>query len=124
MPDLKTLSADELKERAKAVFEKYKKAKKVAVTSDGECFIIDETDQSANNHAKRNVYKKELDISVFKREEIMAVTPQKKTVEELIAEIEAAQTVEELKSIVGDDEDSQAVIEACNAKYETLNAPK
>jgi hypothetical protein len=125
--ELKTYTPDELKERAKAVFEKYPKAQKVSATSDGECFIVDESDHHAKNHSVKNRYGKELKISTFTRDEIEGGAEQGKTAKELIEVIKIAETVEAVQAIIDEETAGAArksVLEAGAKRIETLNAPK
>ncbi len=67
---MKTKNENERKAIAADIFERYPKAKKVAVTSDGMAFITDENEIAVKNHSKNNRYGKELSISHFKRDEM------------------------------------------------------
>lgn len=119
---MKPLSKDKLQEVAKEVFNLYPKAQKVAVTSDGQAFIIDDGgDAAAKNHAAHNIYGKELEINTFMREseDDEPETPKRKTAVELIAEIEAAESVDAVTAILGDDKRA-TVVAAAQKKIETL----
>lgn len=126
MAKLETYTPDELKERAKVVFENYPKAQKIAATTDGECFIVDESDMHVKNHARKNIYGKELDIKFFTRDEVVG-GESVKTAKELIAAIKGAETVEAVQTII-DEENAGAkrrsVLEAGEKRIETLNTPK
>lgn len=50
------------------VFNRYPKAQKVSVTSDGQAFITDLGENAAKNHATKNRYGKELQVFSFTRE--------------------------------------------------------
>jgi len=125
--ELKTYTPDELKERAKVVFEKYPKAQKISATSDGECFITDDGDHHVKNYSVKNCYGKELKISTFTRDEIEAESGSVKTAKELIEVIKAAEIIEAVQAIIDEETAGAArksVLEAGAKRIETLNAPK
>ena len=122
---LNVLSKDEQKSVASDIFKMYPKAHKVVVASDGQAFITDEGDSAAKNHAKNNRYKKELELTPFTRDGLEAKTvilAQKKAVE-VIAEIEAATTADQISELATGDT-RPTVIAAASKKIETLNASK
>lgn len=121
---MKQIGKDKMKEVAQSVFEQYPEAKKVAVTSDGQAFIADNGDAAARNHAQNNIYGKELSVATFLRDEVVQKKKQtpkvdKKTAAELIAEIEKAETVEEVNAVLGDDK-RKTVVEAAEKRIEEL----
>jgi hypothetical protein len=67
---MKTLDSEGKKAVAKDIFDRYPNSKKVAVTSDGEAFVVDESDLHARHHAKHNRHNKELSIETFTRDDI------------------------------------------------------
>lgn len=124
---MKTLSKEEKKAVAADIFKRYNKAQKVAVTSDGMAFIVDENDIAVKNHSKNNRYKKELEYSTFTRESVEQTTKpadkSKKTVKELVADIEAATevaAVEALLAAENEGEKRKGVIEAAEKKIKEL----
>jgi len=128
---MKTYSKDEQKAIAADVFKRYNKAKKVAVTSDGTAFIVDESENAVKNHAKKNIHKKELAIAYFYRDETVSdvetVKSEKSanTAEALIAAIaqaESAEAVEAIKTAETSGKNRKSVIEAADAKLTELNA--
>lgn len=122
---MKTYTFEEQKQVAKDIFSRYPKAQKVAVTSDGTAFITDEGDSSVKNHAVNNVYKKELKITPFTREELEGSKGQKPSkVEDLIALIQAATTAEEVEAIRTEEaagKNRKTVIDAATEKLHSLN---
>lgn len=66
---MKTYTADQLKKIAADVFRLNPKALRVACTSDGMAFIVDDGEASVRNHARTNRYKEALKIAYFNREE-------------------------------------------------------
>lgn len=102
---MKTKSLAEQKGIARDIFKLHPKANKLAITSDGTGFIVDNSDNAAKNHAKNNSYDKELKIEYFTRDEIMQEDAPKadggkpKTADELIADINAADTAEAIEAI-------------------------
>ena len=124
---MKTYNSEEQKAVAADIFGRYPKANKVAVTSDGTGFIVDEGENAVKNHAKNNTYKKELSIAYFTRDEIDAVTPAKgaSTAEALIAAISQAESAEAVEAIKASEEAGKkraSVINAAVAKLTELNA--
>ncbi len=103
---MKQIGKEKMQEIAKEVFERFPKAKKVAVVSDGQAFIIDDGDAAAKNHANNNIYGKELSLGTFLRDDVMTKESKKheKTAGELVDEIEKATTIEAVKDILGDSE--------------------
>lgn len=124
---LKVLSKDDQKAVAIDIFSRYPKANKVAVASDGQAFITDDSEAAAKNHAKSNGYGKELKLETFTRDELAlkssADGDQRKTAKDVIALIEAATTVDEVNAIAEGDERA-TVVAAAKKMIETLNAPK
>ena len=118
--ELKVLSKDEQIAIAKDILKRYPKAQKVIVASDGQAFIADESDNAAKNHARNNAYGKELKLETFTRDELEAKVELKKA-KEVIALIEAAETVEAVEALVAGDERS-TVKEAAAKRIETLKA--
>lgn len=124
---MKTLSKEERKAVAADIFKRYNKAEKVAVTSDGMAFIVDDSDNAVKNHAKNNRYKKELEYNTFTRESIEQTAKPadkgKKTVKELVADIEAATevaAVEALLAAENEGEKRKGVIEAADKRIKEL----
>lgn len=100
---MKTKSKQELNVIAGQVFTRYKTAKKVACTSDGMAFIVDESENAVKNHAKNNRFKKELTITYFTRDEVEgdeSTGNANKTADELIKDIEQAETVDAVDAIL------------------------
>lgn len=128
---MKTYSKEELKTKAKYVFDKYPKVNKVAVTSDGNAFIADESDTHAKNHSKRNRYGKELKIEYFTRDDFENKTANTKstgkTAEVLIAEINASETVEAVEAIVNLEKEGKSrktVLDAATNRIKELSESK
>jgi len=121
--ELKILNKDEQKEVAKDIFSKYPKANKVIVATDGQGFIVDESDAAAKNHSKVNVYGKELKLEIFMRDDFSEKAGVQKTAPEVIALIEAAETAEAVNELAAGDA-RKTVIAAAAKKLETLNATK
>lgn len=108
----KTYSESELKEnQVKDAFKQYPDAKKVFATTDGNVFL---EENRANLHAgaKGTVFTFE------KVESAEQETTKKLTAAEIIAGIEACETLEALKAFEGDER--KTVIEAYNKKSEAL----
>ncbi len=128
MRTLKTKNKEELTAIAKEVFKRYPKAENVAVTSDGTAFITDNGLAAAKNHSVKNVYGKKLTITEFNRDELVGskAKTDTKTAKELIAEINAeAATVDSVAAIIAAEkagENRKTVLEAGNAKLESLKA--
>lgn len=122
---MKTYNLEEQKGIAKDIFSRYPNAKKVAVTSDGTAFITDEGELAAKNHAVNNVYKKELKISSFTREDLEEPKGQKSSkAEDLITFIQSATTAEEVEAIKNEEaagKNRKTVIDAATDKLNTLN---
>jgi hypothetical protein len=122
--ELKILSKDEQKEVAKDILKRYPKAHKVIVASDGQAFIADESEAAAKNHSKVNSYGKELKLETFTRDDFEAKaegSKEKKTAEEVILLIEAAETAEAVNELAAGDA-RKTVIAAAAKKLETLKA--
>lgn len=120
---MKTYNSEELKAIAKDIFSRYPNAQKVAVTSDGMAFITDEGENAVKNHAVNNVYKKELKITSFTREEFEDSKGQNPSkAEDLIALIQAATTAEEVEAIRIEEAAGKNRITVINAATEKLNS--
>lgn len=125
--ELIVLSKEDQITVAKDVLKLYPKANKLIVASDGQCFIADESDNAAKNHARNNVYGKELNLTTFTRDELEAKQPEakqpeaQKTAKEVIALIEAAVTVEAVELLVAGDE-RKTVKDAAVKRIETIKA--
>lgn len=124
---LKIKDKEELSVIAKSIFDRYRSAKNVAVTSDGTAFITDENDLAVKNYSANNRYGKKLAITEFTRDDFASKESKgsgdKKTAKELIAEIEAAATVEAVAVIVEAEkagEKRKTVLEAADAKLKSL----
>jgi len=122
---LNVLGKDEQKAIALDIFKNYPKAQKVSVASDGQAFITDEGDGAAKNHAKNNRYKKELELTPFTRDglELKASATTSRKAVEVIADIEAAITADQVTELATGDT-RPTVIAAASKKIETLNASK
>lgn len=120
--ELKVIGKDDQIVVAKDILKRYPKANKVIVASDGQAFIADESDNSAKNHARNNVYGKELKLETFTRDELEAKVDIKKA-KEVIALVEAAETVEVDEALVAGDERA-TVKDAAVKRIETLKAAK
>ena len=121
--ELKTLSKDEQISVAKDILKGYPKVQKVIVASDGQAFIADESDAAAKNHAKVNAYGKELKLETFTRDEFESNKVELKKAKEVIALVEAAETVEVVEALVAGDERA-TVKDAAVKRIETLKAAK
>jgi len=122
--ELKVLSKDEQKEVAKDILNRYSDAHKVIVASDGQAFISDQSDAAAKNHSKVNSYGKELKLETFTRDDFESKaegSKEKKTADEVIALIEAAETAEAVNELAAGDA-RKTVIAAAAKKLETLKA--
>lgn len=127
---MKTKNKEELREIAKGIFTRYPKAQKVACTSDGMAFIVDEGEHAVKNHARKNRYSKELSIHTFLRDEVVAAKPKNsgsesgdKYANDLIAEIEAAKDAEAVNVILEAENKGKkrtTVIEVAEAKLKSL----
>ncbi|NCB67438.1 MAG: hypothetical protein EOM47_01145 [Bacteroidia bacterium] len=118
--ELKVLSKDEQIAVAKDILKRYPKANKVIVAADGQAFIADESENAAKNHARNNAYGKELKLETFTRDELEAKVELKKA-KEVIALVEAAETVEAVEALVAGDERA-TVKDAVVKRIETLKA--
>ncbi len=121
---MKQIGKEKMQTVAKEVFEHYPKCNKVAVTSDGQAFIVDHGDAAAKNHAQNNIHGKELSVVTFLRDDVMqANADQQNTVGtkavDLIAEIEKADTIEAVQAILGDDT-RKTVVAAAEARIDAL----
>ena len=124
---MKTLSQEELKTKAADVFKHYRKAQKVAVTSDGMVFITDNSENAVVNHSKRNRYGRELKIVHFTRDDIEGSGAPEKTAKELIAEIETATdrlVVVEIYEAEKNGKARKSVLEAAEKRFKELKADK
>ena len=105
------------------IFEKYPKAQKVLVASDGQAFITDEGEGAAKNHAKNNRYGKVLDLILFTREGILQLINDSKSVEgtDTSKEVEDTDTSNKV-----DDADTSKKVEDTDAskKIEPSNTTK
>ena len=129
---MKTLSKAECEKIANEVFEGYPRVNKVIVTSDGQAFISDTSDMAAKNHANNNRYKKELALYTFLRPDKDVSTALAKgagsdkptPADELLLQIEKAQTTEEVEAILnaeqGIKKPRKSVVDAATKKLETL----
>ncbi|WP_010664929.1 hypothetical protein [Marinilabilia salmonicolor] len=121
---MKVLNKQEIKAVAADVFKRYKKAQKVAVTTDGMAFITDEGDNAVKNHAIKNRYKKELKIHSFTRDDFdSAKSPKVETAENLIAAINEAETATTVEHILAAEEQGKkrkSVLEAAEARIKEL----
>ena len=121
---MKVLNKEEIKAVAADVFKRYKKAQKVAVTTDGMAFITDEGDNAVKNHATKNRYKKELKIHSFTRDDFdSAKSPKVETAENLIAAINEAETATTVEHILAAEEQGKkrkSVLEAAEARIKEL----
>lgn len=127
---MKTLNADELKNVAEDIFERYPRAQKVSVTDDGMAFITDDGDLAVINHSVNNKHGKKLGITSFERDKtIVAKTTELKNDTELAAvmieKIATANTVEAVM-VIKDAElagkKRVSVIKAAEEKLSELNA--
>ncbi|GEM_PF-2056259 len=137
---MKTKNKEQKKAIAADILERYPKAKKVAVTSDGMAFITDENEIAVKNHAVKNRYGKELSIARFTRDELeeeakaskrnkttTSKDDEGKTAKELIAEIEAAKEVKVVEAILkaeNNGEKRKTVLEAAEKQIQELKALK
>lgn len=118
---MEQIGKEKMQEIAQEVFGLYPKAKKVIVSSDGQAFVVDEGDAAAKNHALNNKYGKELALKTFLRDDAIQKSKKdgKKKAAELIAEIEASETVDAVNAILGNDE-RVAVKEAAEKRIAEL----
>ena len=126
--ELIVLSKDEQKAIAADIFKGYPKAQKVSVASDGQAFITNEGDNAAKSHCKNNRYGKELELTPFTRDGIEGKKATEEKVqlvkaEELVAQIEAATSIEQVNELLGTDT-RKTVVAAAKKMIETLNAAK
>lgn len=123
---MKVLNKEEIKAVALDVFRRYPKAKKVSVTSDGTAFITDEGDNAVKNHAVKNAYGKELQITPFVRDDFEA--PKAAADEDLastykaIKEATAVEVVEAILNAEVSGKNRPAVIKAAKGRIEKLKA--
>lgn len=98
---MRTISKEQVTAKAKDIFERYPKANKVAVTSDGQAFIVDNGENAVKNHALRNRYKKELKIYRYTRDSFEGEkSNETKTVEECLKAIEGTETLDAVDSLL------------------------
>lgn len=122
---MKTLSQEELKQKAAEVFKGYRRAQKVAVTSDGMAFITDNGKNAVLNHSKKNSYGKELKISEYTRDEIEGSESgtKEKTAKVVLEEIEAATepaVVEAILKLESSGQKRKTVLKAAEKKLNEL----
>lgn len=113
------MDKSKMKKEAESVFERYPNADTVHVTSDGQSFF---DKVYAQNHAAPQKGRKELDLETFRREQKGEELKNAKT---LIAEINAAETVEAVTAIKTAETNAgkrKSVLEACDKKIVELNA--
>jgi hypothetical protein len=142
---MRILNRVQITAKAKDVFQRYPKANKIAITSDGQAFIVDVSENAVKNHATRNRHKKELEIFRFNRDAVMAETPasrdadskgnktkktstpsKPKTVEEQMAAIKDAKTIEAVEVVLNEEKAGGkrvTVIKAAQDKLELLKPP-
>ncbi|MBN1987822.1 MAG: hypothetical protein JW783_00310 [Bacteroidales bacterium] len=119
---MNTLNKDAIEAVAKDVFNRYPKAQKVAVTSDGMAFIVDNGDNAVKNHATKNRSGKELKIYNFTRDEVKQPKSSDRA-EDLIALIGSCNTVSEVESIKAKEasgKNRSTVIQAAEARVNEL----
>lgn len=112
----------ELKEITDSVFKRYPNVDKVFATSDGQVFF---NEVHAKNHAAPKKKREELEIEKFirKAEAKTETKAETKTTKVLVAEIEAATTVEAVTVILEAEREGgsrKTVVEAAEAKIEKL----
>lgn len=126
---MKTYDKEQLKEIAVDVFNRYPKAQKLAITVDGQAFIVDESEMSAKNHSINNRHKKELEIVRFTRDEVIKVESEdkteapKQTAKVLIETITRAETVEAVEALLDAEiagEKRVSVLTACEKRIADL----
>ena len=128
---LNVVSKDDQKAIAIDILKRYPKAQKVSVASDGQAFITDDGDAAAKNHSKVNIYGKELELASFTRDGLNAPSASSgngsgnglKKADELIAEIKAATTVEQVAELLAGDTRT-TVVAAAQKMIDTLNNAK
>jgi len=128
---LNVVSKDDQKAIAIDILKRYPKAQKVSVASDGQAFITDDGDAAAKNHSKVNIYGKELELSAFTRDGLNAPPSASsgngsgnglKKADELIAEIKAATTVEQVAELLAGDTRT-TVVAAAEKQIKNINTP-
>jgi hypothetical protein len=121
---LNVVSKDDKKAIALDILKRYPKAQKVSVASDGQAFITDDGDAAAKNHSKVNIYGKELELSAFTRDGLTPSTGSGnlKKADELIAEIKAATTVEQVAELLAGDTRT-TVVAAAEKQIKNINTP-
>jgi hypothetical protein len=122
---MRTLNKEELKAIADDIFDRYPKAQKVAVTSDGMAFIVDDSDLAVKNHAARNVYKKELEITTFRREEKDSDVLYFASADKALAAVDSASdaaSLEAIRAVVESGKKWKTVLAAIEEKLQTLNS--
>lgn len=118
---MEILNKEEIESVAKDIFNRYPKAKKIAVTEDGQAFIIDEGDNAAINHSRRNVSKKELSITYFTRDSKDETVVE--TVDNLLNAISEATKTEDVEAIEKTENNGpkrKKVLEAVSRKLSEL----
>lgn len=121
---MKVYSKSELKDKAKDTFKNFPKAKKVFITTDGQCFL---EENRANIHAKPN----KLEVVPFSKtdfievEDAKTVTASKgKTVEDIKAEIKEVEDVKVLEEMLEAEQNGKnrtTAIEAIQERIKELN---
>jgi hypothetical protein len=124
---MRTFNTQEIKAIAVDVINLYPNCKKVAVTSDGMAFIIDEGDRAVINHATKNRYGKVLEISEFSRDELTvnSASDTNNSAANLIEQISAATTVEAVETLKASEATGKnrvTVITAADKKISELKA--
>jgi len=123
---MKTLNAEELKAVALDILDRYPKAEKVSVTSDGMAFITDESENAVKTYAARNPFGKELDITKFSRTQLCgskdADGVKYPTAADALKAIEVATTVEEIEAVKEAGKKWKTVVAAADEKIVTLKA--
>lgn len=125
---MKIKSKEECKAIAQDIFNRYPKAQKLMVSSDGQAFIVDNGDAAAKNHSRNNRSGKELELHVFIRDNVEVAKKDKveyaETAKNLIAQIKAAETTEIVQDILAAETATGApratVVKEAEAKLETL----
>ena len=113
------MDKSKLKELTDSVFKRYPRVDKVYVTSDGQVFF---QEVHAKNHAAPRKNRKELEIEPVLRNEKKETV---KTAKELVAEIEAAGTVEAVTAILEAEkagDNRKSVVDAATKKIDKLKA--
>lgn len=119
---MKQIGKQKMEEIAKEVFSIYKDVGKIAIASDGQAFIVDNGDAAAKNHAKNNIYGKELTLKTFLREDVITNNSGKigKAVD-VIAEIEQAETIDAVNLLLDNDK-RKTVIESATKRIEEIKS--